>query len=163
MSTLSIIVASSGRPTLPRTLQVVSQQMRPGDELLLSVNDDAPWGHAARNELMTRAMGDGLCFMDDDDIHAVGALETMRAALDEAPARVHLFRMAYPDGHRIWERPSLEEGQVSTQTVLVPNSPDRRGRFGDRYAGDFDFVAESCRLAGEPVWHEEVVALCRWP
>jgi glycosyltransferase involved in cell wall biosynthesis len=158
---LSIIVASSGRPTLARTLDSAATQMLPGDELLVSVNDDAPWGHRARNELMTRARGDSLLFMDDDDEYADGALVAVRAALDIEPSRMHVFRMRYPNGDTIWRTPALICGNVSTQMVVVPNVPERRGWWGDRYEGDYDFIASTARLAGQPVWHEEVIALCR--
>lgn len=156
----TIIVASCGRPTLARTLLSISPQMLPGDELLVSVNDDAPWGHAARNELMARAHGDALLFMDDDDQYTPGAFATVRGALSAEPERMHIFRMRYPQGQTIWERPELVEGQVSTQMVCVPNKPER-GSWGERYQGDFDFITATAELMGEPVFHEEVIALCR--
>ena len=163
---LSVIIASSGRSTLPRALESASSQMLPGDELLLSVNDNAPWGHAARNEMMARADGDALVFLDDDDIYLPGALDAVRDALEREPARVHIFRMVYGDssaapGAYVWTAPELVEGQVSTQTIVAPNWPDKLGSWGDRYAGDFDFARSTCDLAGEPAWHENVIAVYR--
>lgn len=164
---LSIIVASSGRPTLARALESASSQMVPGDELLLSVNDNAPWGHAARNELMSRATGQALVFLDDDDAYLPGGLDAVRAALADEPGRVHLFKMRYgassaAPGAEVWTVRELVEGQVSTQTIVAPNYDVCLGRWGDRYAGDFDFVVSTCELhSHEPIWHEDVIAVYR--
>jgi hypothetical protein len=157
---LSIIVASSGRPTLSRTVESITTQMRPGDELLVDVNDDAPWGHAARNRMMPRAAGDFLLFMDDDDVYCEGALDVIRSAARQ-PDRVHMFRMCYAAGGMLWQTETVECGNVSTQMVVVPNKPGQIGHWGNRYEGDFDFIKSTCRLQGEPVWHEDVIALVR--
>jgi len=93
--TLSIIVPTIGRETLPRTLETIAaQELVDGDEVL--VVEDGPdnpairepieaagwpwrylstgkrfggWGHVARNVAMTQARGDYLVFMDDDDVY----------------------------------------------------------------------------------------------
>ena len=158
---LSIIVASSGRPSLLRTLASISDQMRPGDELLVDVNDDAPWGHKARNRMMPRAEGDTLLFLDDDDTYVAGAFDTVRAAVLAEPDRVHVFRMRYQNGAELWRIRHVECGNVSTQMVAIPNRPGQLGHWGDRYEGDFDFISSTVRLCGEPVWHEDVIALVR--
>jgi len=158
---LSIIVASSGRSTLPRTVESIVTQMLPGDELLVDVNDDAPWGHTARNRLMPRAEGDFLLFIDDDDIYLPGAFEIVRAAVADEPDRVHMFKMRYADGQELWRTQTVECGNVSTQMVVAPNPPGQLGHWGDRYEGDFDFIESSCRQQGEPLWHEDVIALVR--
>ncbi len=156
---LSIIVASAGRPSLSQTLESIGPQLRPGDELLVDINDDAPWGHAARNRMMHRAEGDFLLFMDDDDAYLPRALATVRVQAAAAPDRVHIFRMRYATGTVLWQQPLVECGNVSTQMVCVPNRPGLLGRWGDRYEGDFDFIASTCQLQGEPVWHKDVIAL----
>jgi len=158
---LSIIVASQGRPSLSATLDSAASQMRPGDELLVDVNDDAPWGHAARNRLMPRAAGTHLAFMDDDDRYAKGALDAVRHAIADEPTRVHIFRMRYQDGRVLWGTPEAVCGNVSTQMVVVPND-EHLGRWGDRYEGDLDFIVAT--LGGrEAAWHEEVIALVGTP
>lgn len=159
---LSILVASSGRTTLARTLLSISPQLEPGDELLVDVNDDAPWGHAARNRLMARARGTHLLFMDDDDAYLDGALKLARAAAELTPDRVHIFQMRYPDGDVLWRTHDVEVGNVSTIMLMVPNQPDDLGVWSDRYEGDFDFLAETLELRGDaPVWHEDVIAAVR--
>ena len=114
--------------------------MCPGDELLVDVNDDAPWGHRARNRMMERACGDALLFMDDDDMYLVEAFRIVRAAFAAAPDGIHLFKIRYPDGRELWVDPIVRQGNVSTQMVCVPNDFSRIGRWGDRYEGDLDFI-----------------------
>jgi glycosyltransferase involved in cell wall biosynthesis len=157
--TVSVIVAASGRPTLPAAVASVAAQLRAGDELLVDVNDDAPWGHAARNRLMLRARGDWLAFLDDDDEWA----PDVRKHLDNLePARIHIFRMEYPNGARIWDGPVLRVGNVSTQMIAVPNNLSVLGRWGDRYEGDWDFISSTqARLHHDPAWHEQTIALVR--
>lgn len=164
MSSLSIIVASSGRPTLQRTLESITQQLRPGDELLVDVNQDAPWGHAARNRLMPRACGDALAFIDDDDIYLPRALEIIRASVALNGTNAHFFKMRYGlstpvPGAEVWTQTELIEGQVSTCTIVVPNIPQKLGVWGSRYAGDFDFAASTVALHDlPPIWHEQTIA-----
>lgn len=158
--TLSILVASSGRPTLQATVASIIPQLTAGDELLVDVNDDAPWGHAARNRMMPRAKGDWLLFIDDDDIYLPGALDTVRDAVGPV-ARPHMFRMRYATGDELWKEREVRCGNVSTQMFAVPNLPGCLGRWGDVYEGDFEFIARTCELTGEPFWHEDVIALYR--
>jgi glycosyltransferase involved in cell wall biosynthesis len=166
MPTLSVLVASSGRSTLARTLLSISPQLTAGDELLVDVNDDAPWGHAARNRMMLRARGDFLLFMDDDDVYTDGALALVRAHVAGMHDRVHIFQMRYGNGRPLWEAPGLRCGNVSTQVVCVPNSSDLLGEWGERYEGDWDFIQHTCSNAAElglpePCWHNDVICEVR--
>jgi glycosyltransferase involved in cell wall biosynthesis len=156
---LTIIIASSGRPSLQTTLDSFTSQLHPGDQCIIDVNDDAPWGHKARNRSMELARGDGILFIDDDDMYFAGALDIVRGALEIVPDRPHIFRMLYNDGRQIWQRAGLVCGNVSTQMFVVPNIKDKLGRWGDRYEGDFDFIKSTCDLMGQPLWHEEVIAM----
>lgn len=159
--TLSIIVASSGRPTLTDTIESARSQMRDGDEILVSIQSDCPWGNAARNQLMRAARGDALMFVDDDDAYARGALDKARAAFEAEPTRMHLFRMRYPDNRILWQDARVVSGNVSTQMVVVPAGLGRRVQFGDRYEGDYDFIAGCQRYWGEPAWHEDIITYLR--
>lgn len=156
--TLSILIASSGRRSLGATLDSIYPQMRPGDELIVDVNDDAPWGHRARNRMMPRAKGDALVFLDDDDFYLPGAFDKIRARFAEVPDRVHIFKMRYADGREIWVDRHLWCGNVSTQMFAVPNSP-RLACWENRYEGDFDFLRGTCMVMGDPIWHEDVIAI----
>jgi glycosyltransferase involved in cell wall biosynthesis len=153
---ISILIASSGRSSLGATLESARNQLRPGDELIVDVNDDAPWGHAARNRMMPRARGAWLMFIDDDDIYMPGALDRVRGYLSTDLA-VHVFRMVYPNGHLLWDTATMEIGHISTQMFVVPNRPDLLGTWGDRYEGDFDFITETVSMTPDIAWHHEVI------
>ena len=159
--TLSVIVATSGRPSLAATLDSVAEQLEPGDELLVRCSNDDEFGHRTRQALMERARGSHLVFMDDDDQFARGALAAMRRVAQEHPGRVAIFRMRYLDGHVIWTDPELRGRNVSTQMFLVPNLPGKLGRWENpeylRMA-DWSFIEETARLQGEPLFCEEIVA-----
>lgn len=163
---LTVIIASSGRSTLGRAANSVIDQMEWGDELLIDVNADAPWGHRARNRQMQRAAGDGVLFLDDDDIYLPGALAAARAALEDEPMAMHIFRMRYAEnGSALWGEPRVELGNVSTQMVCAPTELAVRHRWGDRYEGDYDFIRAVSldELLFGTVFHEDVIALVRPP
>lgn len=163
MSGLSIIVATCGRATLSDTLASIAAQLEPGDELLVDVNDDAPWGHRARNRTMRKVTpGRVMLFIDDDDRYLPGALARVRAAVHAQPARIHIFRIAKTDGRPfVWSEPVLRVDNVSTQCFAVPWSAARSASWGDRYAGDYDFIAAAVAALGEPVFHDDVIAILR--
>lgn len=160
--TFSIIVPTSGRPTLQRTLASLAPQIEHGDELIVTRRDDAPWGHAARDEAMKRAAGSHLWFMDDDDAAAEGALAAIREAVAQKPDAVHIFRMRGP--RRVYNsEPEVRVGHVGTPMIVVPNEPGKLGRWdGHGYEGDGHFAVETVALRGnEPVFHDTIVALIR--
>lgn len=155
MTGLTVIVASCRRASLARTLQSIEPQLRPGDELIVDVNDDSPWGHRARNRCMPKARpGNGLCFIDDDDAYLPGALRHMRDAYLAEPWAVHIFRMWY-HGEVLWREPAIEDGNVSTQMFVVPQGA---ARWTERYQGDYDFLSAAAEER-EVHWHEPIVAI----
>lgn len=163
--TLTVIIPTIGRTTLPRTLESIdTQDTTPGDQTLV-IFDDPPhddWGAWARTQGMRKARGDFLLFMDDDDEYLPGAFDAVRASVRRAPDRAHIFRMvrAHPFGDVIWTRKNLARpGQVSTQMIVVPNDRNRMGTWTNRYEGDFDFLTSTLALLGsEPVWCDAVIA-----
>jgi glycosyltransferase involved in cell wall biosynthesis len=161
--TFTVIVPTSGRPTLGRTLDSIAEQLEPGDELIVSRNDDGDYGMAARDAAMPRALGTHLLFMDDDDQFARGAFRTIRRFAEEYPGRIGIFRMRYDNGLTLWTEPVVRLGNVSTQMLCVPNS----GRLGSWQAGeisrhgDFEFLRATVALQGEPVFRREIVAFAR--
>ncbi len=160
-STLSVLVVSTGRSTLARTIGGLAAQLRPGDELLVDVNDDSPAGHRARQRLMERARGDYMVFSDDDDLWTKDALSVVRKQCRKAKPALHIFRMILRErgprlGVVMWARPEIYEGNVSTQMLVVPNVPEGLGRWSDRYEGDYDFAVSTAANL-DVVWHEEVV------
>jgi glycosyltransferase involved in cell wall biosynthesis len=154
---LTVIVASSRRPTLARTLASIEPQLTPGDELIVDVNTDSPWGHNARNRCIPKARpGNGLCFMDDDDAYLPGALALMRAAYRAEPLLLHVFRMNY-HGQLLWRTKALVDGNVSTQMFVTPQ-PANEARWTDRYQGDYDYITAMAEHH-DIRWHEEPIAI----
>jgi glycosyltransferase involved in cell wall biosynthesis len=184
--TLSLILPTIARPRLARALlSLRTQDWQVGDEVLLVGDGEHPaarslwdqlglpgrylelpgpsanWGHTPRNLAMPLARGSHLLFLDDDDTLTPGAIASIREALGSEPERPHLFRMRYADGRLLWQKKEVVEGNVSTQMIVAPNIPHKLGRWGNRYAGDFDFVASTVKLIGEPIWREEVTCNVR--
>ncbi len=118
------------------------------------------WGYPAKNEMLQRAQKDAICFMDDDDIYTDNGLELIRARFETAPDKMHIFKMQFPWGDQVWDKPEMVEGEVASQTIVVPGGA-AVGRFGTRYEGDFDFAASTAQLLGPPVWHDAVVCHVR--
>lgn len=157
----SVIVASGGRPTLQRTIDSIVPQLDVHDELLVCVDQRAPWGHASRNRMTLAANGDWLCFQDDDDVYTPGAFDVIRTAVRTGdPNAMHIFRMRYPDGRELWTDPEVRLGNVSTQMVVVPNRQPL-GRWNEAlYEGDYSMISETAKH--HPVqWHEHVITLVR--
>jgi glycosyltransferase involved in cell wall biosynthesis len=162
--TFTVIVPTSGRPTLGRTLDSIAEQLEPGDELIVSCNRDGDFGVAARDAAMPRARGTHLLFMDDDDQFAAGAFRTIRRFAGAHPDRIGIFRMRYDNGLTLWTEPVLRLGNVSTLMFCVPNVADRLGswRSGEiARHGDFEFIRATAALQGEPLFRREIVAFVR--
>lgn len=162
--TFSIIVPTCGRDTLARTLVALAPQLGDGDEIICVRDDNAPWGHATRNRVMSRAVGSHLWFMDDDDVPAEGALDVIRNRVAEAPGLVHIFKMQMNDGQLIWEEPVACVGNVGTPMMVVPNNPGELGVWDETCCeGDGEFLMDTIarRNNQPPVFHPEVVALIR--
>jgi glycosyltransferase involved in cell wall biosynthesis len=161
--TFTVIVATSGRLTLGCTLDSVAEQLEPGDELIVSCNDDGDFGMTARDAAMPRARGTHLLFMDDDDQFARGAFRTIRRFAEEHPNRIGIFRMRYDNGLSLWTEPVVRLGNVGTPMFCVPNS----GKLGSWRAGgiprhgDFEFLRGTIALQGEPLFRPEIVAFVR--
>lgn len=100
--------------------------------------------------------GNGLCFIDDDDLLVKGALSVVRQAYTTHPDQMHIFRMRYA-GNFIWTEPVVRLGNVSSQMVCVPRAQALYAKWGDRYEGDYDFIRAVYDKFGEPAWHEETI------
>ncbi len=169
VATLSVIISTIGRSSLQRTLESVRQQdLIPGDEIFvihdgpmnpevecvwnesglpgrLVALDDGPhrdWGAAARTVGIAMATGSHLIWQDDDDTYLPGAFSVIRRECTQEPEAFHLFRMAYPNGWLLWQRPDIASGNVSTQIFVAPRKLPL-GEWGRHYAGDYDFIAST--------------------
>lgn len=165
----SVIVPTRGRRSLVGTLASIAEQLEPGDELLVRCSKDGDFGNAARQDLLERARGTHLLFMDDDDQFSKDAFAVMRRFAREHPGQIGIFRMRLLNGRVLWREPELERANVSTQMFCVPNVPGKLSswthsprlvsKHGRQYdVADFDFIAETAALQGAPVFRDEVVA-----
>jgi hypothetical protein len=166
MPRLSIVVATTGRETLTRTLASIrSQRLLEGDEVLLVHDGEAgartviawnqsqlpgqlfalvngphsDWGAAARTTGQSRVRGTHILWQDDDDYYLPGAFDVIRREIVATPEAILLFRIAYPNGALLWRFPGFQLKNVSTQMYVIPSST-RLGCWGTRYQGDFDFI-----------------------
>jgi glycosyltransferase involved in cell wall biosynthesis len=163
VATFTILLATSGRPTIARTLKSLIPQLEPGDEVMILRDDSGDAGDTPRNEAMPRAAGTHLLFMDDDDVYVPDALAKMRRFADENPGRIGIFRIEYTAGPKRWTVPELKNRNVSTQIFLVPNVPGKLGVWEHRGTvhGDFVFISETARLQGDPIFVDEVTVRVR--
>lgn len=162
---LSIVVATTGRDTLARTLRTVAEQGRPGDELIVEFDDTGDMAATPRTTGMRKAAGTHLLFMDDDDIYVPGALDIVRDRCAQFPGRCLMFTMTSGDNGG-WRLPDdsheVRPGNVSTCMFVCPNDPDKLGRWGPRREGDYEFIASTvAHYGGKPVWLDAHIAARR--
>jgi hypothetical protein len=183
---LTIIVPTHDGEGLDTLFASVADQLLPGD-MILVVGDicDGPlqavagmvraaghtyiqydaghhcWGHCQLNHGIAYASGDYLVFIDDDDCVPDGALDAIRRAIAEQPSpRPLMFKFwsrrhgrTLPPGHYV------QESAIGGHAMVVPNSAERLGRWGERYAGDFDFIQSTLALwPSGPAWYDDVIA-----
>lgn len=123
-------------------------------------------GYRAASRAYVAALG-------DDDEYVPGALSTVTDVMDALPEPGPvLFRLTmYPSGSRridgpitIWHTPRLEVGNVSAQSLVVPNDPSKFGDYPPHSTGDFDFIRRTVELWGgadRVTWRPEVIAWLR--
>jgi len=159
--TLSIVVATTGRPTLGVAVASATSQMLPGDELLIVFDDSGDAGDSPRNRVLDSLHGTHIAFLDDDDEYRPGALEAMRRFARTNPDRIGIFRIDLGMWGVAWAQRDLMAS--GTAMYLLPNLPDKLGRFGRApglppgRVGDYKFIVETVASLGEPVWREEVI------
>jgi len=165
--TLSIITPTVGRATLANSVASAAPQLEPGDEILILRDASGDSGDTARNDMIRRARGTHLMFLDDDDELRPGALAAVRAFVRENPNRIGIFRMSYGPRGIVWHQPGDLWHTAGTMYV-VPNIPGKVGtwapapeRSETRRCGDWTFIKETVALQGEPLWREDVLVEIR--
>lgn len=161
MATLSIIVPTSGRATLKRTLASIADQLEPGDELLVACNSYTNYGDRAIDEMQEKVSGDVVLYCDDDDIYLPGALARIRAWADANPGKIGLFRRSFPNGAKQWRWPSIHPSNVQRMCFVIPNVrgglPTWTG-----YRREADVIREAAeRQHAETVFVDDVIGLAR--
>ncbi len=157
MKTISFIIPTIGRDSLRRTLNSIEKWE--GDEILV-IQHNPPsggWGNMERNEGIKRATCDYLAFIDDDDWYAEGHREIMDRAIKENPGKPILFRMQYPNGKILWDKPELIPGNVSTQMILVPNIEEML-HVWEKGRNMADFIFINKWKFPVIIWSKEIIA-----
>ncbi len=188
MVAFSIIVPTCGRPTLAQTLEsILGAGAAPLDEILivgdgpqelaraiakdftskLQINyletpPDHAAGHPQRNFAMKVAAGTHLLSIDDDDAYRPGSLQRVRKEASEDPGRFLIFKMEshtsrHPWG-KLWKNHYPSLGNVGTPMMVAPNVAAKLGKWGHRYAGDFDFLESTLQHYPEGArWIDDVI------
>ena len=187
---ISVIIPTRGRETLARTLRSIRAQADRASVEILVVEDthsgvsptarqtaeafearyfthDAGhhcWGHCQINAMLGQATGCYVAFQDDDDIYAGGAFEALRVAatLCESPVPM-MFQFRTRWGEVLWAEPRAVVKRIGGHCIVAPNVPDKLGRWGCRYEGDYDFIDSTLQhyLPANVLWVPRIIAVAR--
>lgn len=154
---ISINMATMGRPTLKRALaSLVGQCLSDRDELVIVTDGSIPGvtrivadirkripatinyiateatnngGYAQRNIANKMAQGDVIMYLDDDDIMASGAILNVRHMAEEYPGHPLMFKMENWNHERevLWIEPKFLAGNISGAMFVHPNHPEKLG------------------------------------
>lgn len=187
---LSLICPTIGRSTLARLMDSVFPQMKPGDEFIVVGDGPQPaafeiirnhvshsgHGHLAYYETptktgdygctpadygVTKAQGDAVFFIGDDDVLDPNAFAVIRAALEGAPNVPHLFAMMHT-GRRLGN--TLRCCAVSGQQIVIPRNMAWMPKMAEvpphqMGVSDWVFIDKVHRAwGGQTVFHDEVIA-----
>jgi len=182
--TVSILVATIGRPTLERALASITRQARAGDQVMVigatqeiadraaaagcwfaQVRPGNDWGASERAAVMPHVTGDYIAFLDDDDVYLPGARDAMEEAMLAAPGRPTIFKMQIAwTGGTLWDDKVACMGNMGTPMMFLPNNAQtQRGRWGRAYGNDFEFWSSMGWTPDQIHWSDRVIALIRPP
>lgn len=173
MPSISIITPTIGRDSLKVMLAGLLPQLSTGDEVLIIGDGPQPnskkivdeinspfvtywesplirnYGNPQRNEAISRAKGDYLMFVDDDDTVESNAIDVVKTAAKDFPNVPLMFKMLH-DGYKIlWDKPQVAYGHVSGQMFVLPNVKGKIGTWSGKYGADFDFMMSTLALYTE--------------
>lgn len=158
-NTISVIIPTCGRPTLARAIESATSQFIHGDQLLIQRDQTGDWGNTARRNLIAGAKASWLAFMDDDDVFVPGIFSVIRKITTRRVP--HIFRNEVK-GELQWKEMVLEQGNVSSQCLIIPNETSKLGLWTNRYEADWDFALSTIELyGGKYEWRPEVIAVRR--
>lgn len=83
---VTVVIPTLGRGSLARTLDALTRQSRPPDEVLQIIDQDRRGPAWGRNEGIRRAKGDLIAFTDDDCVPGPEWLATLIGAIDRHDA-----------------------------------------------------------------------------
>ena len=172
MVTLSIIVATLGRPSLKALLGSIHPQLLAGDEVIvvgdnygdethlsctqyglqvkyLAVKTPKCYGGPQREYGISMASGDYINYQDDDDTMPPEALSIIRQVIAQHSGRPILFQMQYPDG-------TVRDTGRGGQCFVFPNTRGKIGKFRSSdgnyyYDCDQEFIQTTCDYYPGPI------------
>ncbi len=178
---LSIIIPTTGRPTLERLLRAIRRQSPETETEILCVGDThagtwaptlapvpalcARWdarylehdggkhqvGQPQRNYGQTQATGEWLLWSQDDNLYEPEALRQVQTCARQRRSPL-LFRVATQWGFTVWQHQVFELGNLDADCLAVPNEPARLGTWADAYEGDYAMIRETCERWGWSHW-----------
>jgi len=95
------------------------------------------WGHGIRNK-HNNLDGDFIYHIDDDDILYEDTFENIRKYCIDTDI-IYLFKIKLENNNIIWKNKIIKEGEISTQSGIIPKHINSNGYWTLRYGGDFDF------------------------
>lgn len=158
---------------LPRLSALIAECRVPLDRIAYHEFDGGEHcvGHPQRQYGMTVAKGRWLSWLSDDDLYLPGAFEAIRqgiaaAEMQALPDRpvppVLLFRWISPWKTVYWHTPGIYgggPGHIDAECIVASNIPEKLGKWGRRYQGDFDMVDSTIKLhGGKVVFRPEIIA-----
>jgi len=161
MTTLTIIVPTTGRSTLVGTLSSIAPQLEPGDEVIVACNNDGNYGAASIDRCQEHARGDVVLFCDDDDVYLDGALSRIRAWADANPGKIGLFRRRFNTGEKQWRSESLHPGNIQRMCIVMPNVSGKMPTWTG-YVYEADIARDAAaRQDADIEFVDEVIGLAR--
>lgn len=174
---LSIIIPTCGRETLGRTITSIREQLSTYEDEIIVVGDGVQlvargilslpdwrfhyfehgptnhYGNEQRDFGMDKATGDFLWFVDDDDIIAPGALNTIHTELSLAPSVPHMFSMQI--GDTVY---TGANGSQGGPMLITPNDKNKLSRWsGNVYCVDQHFCSKINEHYGSFSVHHEII------
>lgn len=131
------------------------------------------YGHPQLAYAYPRASGAWVAVLGDDDEFVPGGLSLVRdvaAACADDPRPI-IFRITMePSASRriaatmtIWREPDLACGNVSGQSIVLPNDPSKLAEYPPHSTGDFAFIRDTVERYGgrdRVVWRPEILCVC---
>lgn len=95
------------------------------------------WGHGIRNK-HNYLNGDFIYHVDDDDILYEDTFDIIRKHCVDNDI-IYIFKITLENNKVVWKNKIIKEGEISTQSGVIPMNINKRGFWSLRYGGDFDY------------------------
>jgi len=95
------------------------------------------WGHGIRNKY-NNLEGDFIYHIDDDDIIFENTFDIIRKHCVDNNI-IYLFKIQLENNTIVWKNKIIKEGEISTQSGIIPMHINKNGYWTLRYGGDFDY------------------------